>query len=92
MCMHMYLIWTSNCFTESSSPRSAAEDAVYLKAIWREEGEGKVSSGGHEQEGFPSKPVTVPPLAEDRPGFERHMKALSTECKKGHNTNPEVSQ
>ncbi len=53
-------------------------------------GYGKSRAGVGTKIIFPSAPSSTPPLSEDRPAFERHVKRLTLECKKRHNCDQEV--
>ena len=45
-------------------------------------GKGNSRAGVGTKKTFPSAPFSAPPLSQDRPAYERHMKRLALECKK----------
>ncbi len=63
----------------------------YVRKPDREKrGNGKTRAGVGTKIVFPSAPSMTPHLSEDRPAFERHIKRLTLECNKRHNSNQEV--
>ena len=92
----MHIVHVPNRRQTASQKVLAQDLQLRMQYIRKPDGEkrgkGKSRVGVMTNKVFPRSPITAPPLAEDRPGFERHMKALSVECKRGHNANPEVSQ